>query len=366
MVLTRRGHFQVRQSGKNSFSFYTKGSLEVNELSLLRLDLEETPVFHVVIGLRAKEDQYSLNFHNCCSPMLGFVMDQEKNPEGFLRVVEIPFKLSMVVSVCFLAAGFFWVSVFCKNTCNVFKIHWLVVALAFTKSVSLLFHSVRAWAWVWGLPGSTTYYFTNSPGHPINSLTVMHYIAHNSDLCQAGGRQLKGVLFITIALISSSWSLVKYVPSNKKIFGIMILIQALANIACVIIESGEEGISDYGLLFLADRICCNAILFPVVCAHPLTPALCAHASVAVNLARLKLFQHYCAMASPVGPHISPGPMPTRVPCRSPVTSTSHASLPSCCRWPCLFSGSGCPSRVPQILLTTGYKFQQAGHNLPPR
>lgn len=30
---------------------------------------------------------------------------------------------------------------------NVFKIHWLMAALAFTKSVSLLLHSVSAWVW---------------------------------------------------------------------------------------------------------------------------------------------------------------------------------------------------------------------------
>ena len=143
----------------------------------------------------------------------------------------------------------------------------------------------------------------------LTGLTVMHYITPNSDLCRAGGRQwreglvapshhtpsptsrLKGVLFTTIALISSSWSLVKYVLSDK-IFGIMILIQvllgphvgsrwarlhaggrpahpipapqALANMACIIFESSEEGFSDYGLLFLVDHICCDAILFPVV------------------------------------------------------------------------------------------------------
>lgn len=40
---------------------------------------------------------------------------------------------------------------------NIFKIHWLMAALAFTKSISLLFHSVRTWAQsrVWaGVPGS--------------------------------------------------------------------------------------------------------------------------------------------------------------------------------------------------------------------
>lgn len=45
------------------------------------------------------------------------VMIREKNPEGFLSASEIPlFKLYMVMSACFLAAGVFWVSVLCKNT----------------------------------------------------------------------------------------------------------------------------------------------------------------------------------------------------------------------------------------------------------
>lgn len=44
--------------------------------------------------------------------------------------------------------------------------------------------------------------------------------------------------------------------------------QVLANVAYIVIESREEGASDYGIwkeiLFLVDLICCGAILFPVV------------------------------------------------------------------------------------------------------
>lgn len=44
--------------------------------------------------------------------------------------------------------------------------------------------------------------------------------------------------------------------------------QVLSNVAYIVIESREEGASDYGLwkeiLFLVDLICCGAILFPVV------------------------------------------------------------------------------------------------------
>ncbi|KAM6167538.1 protein GPR108 [Erethizon dorsatum] len=244
--------------------------------------------FHVVIGSRAEEGQYSLNFHNCYNLMPGrerpfdlTVMIREKNPEGFLSASEIPlFKLYLIMSACFLAAGTFWVNMLCRNTYNVFKIHWLMAALAFTKSISLLFHSIN-------------YYFINSQGHPIEGLAVMHYITH----------LLKGaLLFITIALIGSGWAFVKYVLSDKekKIFGIVIPLQVLANVAYIVMESREEGASDYGLwkeiLFLVDLICCGAILFPVVWSiRHLQDASGTDGKVAVNLAKLKLFRHYYVM-----------------------------------------------------------------------
>lgn len=244
--------------------------------------------FHVVIGSQAEEGQYSLNFHNCNNSVPGkehpfdiTVMIREKNPDGFLSAAEMPlFKLYMVMSACFLAAGIFWVSILCRNMYSVFKIHWLMAALAFTKSISLLFHSIN-------------YYFINSQGHPIEGLAVMHYIT----------RLLKGaLLFITIALIGSGWAFIKCVLSDKekKVFGIVISMQVLANVAYIVIESREEGASDYVLwkeiLFLVDLICCGAILFPVVWSiRHLQDASGTDGKVAVNLAKLKLFRHYYVM-----------------------------------------------------------------------
>ncbi|XP_011799020.1 PREDICTED: protein GPR108 [Colobus angolensis palliatus] len=244
--------------------------------------------FHVVIGSQAEEGQYSLNFHNCNNSVPGkehpfdiTVMIREKNPDGFLSAAEMPlFKLYMVMSACFLAAGIFWVSILCRNMYSVFKIHWLMAALAFTKSISLLFHSIN-------------YYFINSQGHPIEGLAVMYYITH----------LLKGaLLFITIALIGSGWAFIKCVLSDKekKVFGIVISMQVLANVAYIVIQSREEGASDYVLwkeiLFLVDLICCGAILFPVVWSiRHLQDASGTDGKVAVNLAKLKLFRHYYVM-----------------------------------------------------------------------
>lgn len=53
--------------------------------------------------------------------------------------------------------------------------------------------------------------------------------------------------------------------------------QVLANVAYIIIESTEEGSSEYNLwkeiLFLVDLICCGAILFPVVWSVAAFPSL---------------------------------------------------------------------------------------------
>lgn len=47
-----------------------------------------------------------------------------------------------------------------------------------------------------------------------------------------------------------------------------VVLQVLANVAYIIIESTEEGSTEYylwkNIVFLVDLICCGAILFPVV------------------------------------------------------------------------------------------------------
>ncbi|XP_067416518.1 protein GPR108 isoform X2 [Emydura macquarii macquarii] len=243
--------------------------------------------FHVMIGSEA-EGQYSLNFHNCHNiiptkqmPYDITVMIREKNPDGYLSAAEIPLiRLYLVMSTCFLAAGTVWVYFLCQHKFSVFKIHWLMAALAYTKALSLLFHSIN-------------YYFINTEGHPIESLAIMYFVTH----------LLKGaLLFITIVLIGTGWAFVKYILSDKekKLFVIVIPLQVLANVAYIIIESSEEGSSDYTswkeILFLVDMLCCGAILFPVVWSiRHLQEASSTDGKAATNLAKLKLFRHYYVM-----------------------------------------------------------------------
>lgn len=242
--------------------------------------------FHLDVGVLA-QGLYNLNFHYCspripAPPYALSVKVTEKNPNGcYLSAAEIPLsRLYIGMAGVFFAAALVWVYTLMKHRYSVFKIHWLMAALAFTKATSLVFHSIN-------------YHFINTQGQAIEGWAVMYYITH----------LLKGaLLFITLALIGTGWAFVKYILSDKekKIFMIVIPLQVLANVAYIIIESTEEGSSEYSLwkqiLFLVDLICCGAILFPVVWSiRHLQEASSTDGKAAVNLEKLKLFRHYYVM-----------------------------------------------------------------------
>uniref|UniRef100_A0A8C5UAX7 G protein-coupled receptor 107 n=1 Tax=Malurus cyaneus samueli TaxID=2593467 RepID=A0A8C5UAX7_9PASS len=223
--------------------------------------------FYFNISSDKQEGLYSLYFHKCvgkkgpANDQLLFSLDidiTEKNPESYLSAGEIPLpKLYISMALFFFLSGTVWIHILRKRRNDVFKIHWLMAALPFTKSLSLVFHAID-------------YHYISSQGFPIEGWAVVYYITH----------LLKGaLLFITIALIGTGWAFIKHILSDKdkKIFMIVIPLQVLANVAYIIIESTEEGTTEYGLwkeiLFLVDLLCCGAILFPV----------------------LKLFRHYYVM-----------------------------------------------------------------------
>ncbi|XP_054634621.1 protein GPR108 isoform X2 [Dunckerocampus dactyliophorus] len=280
------------QTKEDQMAGNTLSEFQLNKTKQLMLALEKVNDtynfnFHLLVGLLA-EGLYNLNFYYCQNMEPGvdlsysFTLEvTEKNPGGFLSAAEIPLpRLYIGMAGVFFAAAMVWVYTLMKHRYSVFKIHWLMAALAFTKSTSLVFHSIN-------------YHFINTEGHPIEGWAVMYYITH----------LLKGaLLFITLALIGTGWAFVKYILSDKekKIFMIVIPLQVLANVAYIIIESTEEGSSEYPLwkeiLFLVDLICCGAILFPVVWSiRHLQEASSTDGKAAMNLEKLKLFRHYYVM-----------------------------------------------------------------------
>ncbi|XP_041098663.1 protein GPR107 isoform X1 [Polyodon spathula] len=246
--------------------------------------------FHFNVSTDDQQGLYSLYFHNCYSKetknngQLKFSIEinlEEKNPSSFLSAGEIPLpKLYLSMALFFFIIGAVWVHVLRQHSSDVFKIHWLMSALPFTKSLSLVFHAID-------------FYYISNQGFPIEGWAVVYYITH----------LLKGaLLFITIALIGTGWAFIKHILSDKdkKIFMIVIPLQVLANVSYIIMESTEEGTAEYGLwkeiLFLVDLLCCGAILFPVVWSiRHLQEASATDGKAAINLAKLKLFRHYYVM-----------------------------------------------------------------------
>ncbi|XP_051893025.1 protein GPR107 [Pristis pectinata] len=259
-------------------------------ISLRKNNASYSFMFSFTINTDEEQGLYSLYFHNCYSDktasLQSFKFDMditivEYNPGSYLSAGEIPLpKLYISMAFFFFLAGVLWVYILRKRSNDVFKIHWLMGALAFTKSLSLVFHAID-------------YHFISTQGYPIEGWAVVYYITH----------LLKGaLLFITIALIGTGWAFVKHILSDKdkKIFMIVIPLQVLANVAYIIIESTEEGTTEYGLwkeiLFLVDLLCCGAILFPVVWSiRHLQEVSATDGKAAVNLAKLKLFRHYYVM-----------------------------------------------------------------------
>ncbi|KAM9082851.1 protein GPR107 isoform 3-T3 [Megaptera novaeangliae] len=306
-----------QDSGKSERSTVDSKATGEKSFSVRNNDGAVSFQFFFNISTEDQEGLYSLYFHKCSGSEIrsndkfSFSLDidiTEKNPDSYLSAGEIPLpKLYISMAFFFFLSGTIWIHILRKRRNDVFKIHWLMAALPFTKSLSLVFHAID-------------YHYISSQGFPIEGWAVVYYITH----------LLKGaLLFITIALIGTGWAFIKHILSDKdkKIFMIVIPLQVLANVAYIIIESTEEGTTEYGLwkdsLFLVDLLCCGAILFPVVWSirhlqeasatdgkgnflffppgdsmgplqqranmktgsHAGTPA-------AINLAKLKLFRHY--------------------------------------------------------------------------
>lgn len=240
--------------------------------------------FVISVASEKSEGLYNLYFHSCPnygtrSVMVDFTIEiEEKNKSNYLSAGEMPLPaLYFMMSILFFLSGCFWIFILVKSKHTVFKIHYLMAALVYLKSLSLLFHAVN-------------YHFIETKGEHVAAWAILYYIAH----------LLKGsVLFITIVLIGTGWTFIKHLLSerDKKIFMIVIPLQVLANVVKIIIEESEEGDVEHktwlDVFMLVDLLCCGAILFPVVWSiRYLQEAAYIDGKAAINLRKLKLFRHF--------------------------------------------------------------------------
>jgi len=248
--------------------------------------------FVIYISDTKLEGLYSMFFHNCFNYLhqrtsdkkaVGFtILIEEKNSDSYLSAGEMPLPaLYQMLSILFFLSGCFWVFILKKNgTEQVFRIHWIMAALVFLKSLSLFFHGVN-------------YNKIATNGIHMESWAVLYYITH----------LLKGgLLFFTIVLIGSGWAFVKHVLSSneKKVFMVVLPLQVISNVAYIILEESEQGEATHNfwkeVFVLIDLVCCGAILLPVVWSiRHLQDAQHTDGKAAVSLEKLKLFRHFYVM-----------------------------------------------------------------------
>jgi len=248
--------------------------------------------FVIYIRDAKHEGLYSMFFHNCYNylhrsrskrlPVKFDINIEEKNSDSYLSAGEMPLPaLYQMLSILFFLSGCFWVFILKKNgTEQVFRIHWIMAALVFLKSLSLFFHGVN---------------YTKIAANGIHeeSWAILYYVTH----------LLKGgLLFFTIVLIGSGWAFVKHVLSSneKKVFMVVLPAQVISNVAYIILEEsdlGEIGHNFWKEVFvLIDLLCCGAILLPVVWSiRHLQDASSTDGKAAVSLEKLKLFRHFYIM-----------------------------------------------------------------------
>ncbi|XP_012279514.1 protein GPR107 isoform X2 [Orussus abietinus] len=244
--------------------------------------------FVMYVASKEEEGLYNLYFHSCPNykpgtrVALDFTMQiQENNGGNFLSAGEMPLPaLYFMMALLFMLSGCFWVFILKKSKHPVFKIHYLMAVLVYLKSLSLLFHGIN-------------YHFIQTKGEHVAAWAILYYITH----------LLKGaVLFMTIVLVGTGWTFIKHILADrdKKLFMIVIPLQVLANIAEIIIEESEEGDVEHdtwrNVFILVDLLCCGPIIFPVMWSiRHLQEAAHTNGKAAINLRKLKLFQHFYIM-----------------------------------------------------------------------
>lgn len=205
----------------------------------------------------------------------------ERNEDSFLSAGEIPSPtLYLTWSIIYFLAGISWVCILKGSKGQVYKIHYLMTALVFVKSISLTFHAINI-----------HYIAVNGTQEAV--WAILYYITY----------VLRGLLLIiSILLVGTGFSVIKHILSEneRRLFVVIIPLQTLAIIAYIFLEEKEQGNADYTtwrqIFFLLDLVCCGAILFPVVWSiRHLEAASRTDGKMVFNLKKLQIFKHFYIM-----------------------------------------------------------------------
>uniref|UniRef100_A0A7E4UM24 Lung seven transmembrane receptor family protein n=3 Tax=Panagrellus redivivus TaxID=6233 RepID=A0A7E4UM24_PANRE len=234
--------------------------------------------------------EYQLVYHNCLNyKSANGVTDRiavdfavritEMNAHSYLSAGDIPKpQIYFYLAFLFAMATIAWMHKLCRSDPDmVFRVHKLMTALVFLKTLSVFFHGMN-------------YYYAAAYGHQQELWAVIFYITH----------LLKGaLLFGTIILIGSGYTLFKNFLSDRdrNIFMIVLPLQIIDNIIMAIIEESEFGEQRYyfwtEVFMFFDFVCCMAIILPVLGSiRHLQEGARTDGKAAFNVEKLRLFRHF--------------------------------------------------------------------------
>eukprot|EP00039_Didymoeca_costata_P019675 m.338483 g.338483 ORF g.338483 m.338483 type:complete len:505 (-) comp18435_c0_seq1:125-1639(-) len=236
------------------------------------------------------ENMYTVSVNYCNeSPLKVGSIDmmlevEEVNPgpdylgAGLAPVPSVYFFMSGLFGLAAVAWGYvLWSS---RKSRTLYTVHYLMLALVITKTLSLIFHGID-------------YQIIKNKGTREKGWAVTYYTLNLA----------KGlILFLAILLIGAGYGFIKHALSKNErtVFLIVLPLQVFANIAYIVIEESAEGSAarstwrSIGLL--VDLLCCGAILFPLVWSiHHLREAAESDGKAAASLVKLRLFRRFYVM-----------------------------------------------------------------------
>eukprot|EP00038_Savillea_parva_P002310 m.113156 g.113156 ORF g.113156 m.113156 type:complete len:505 (-) comp10794_c1_seq1:3309-4823(-) len=269
---------------------HTLGGVVVSEPASEVIDDKLFWVTEITLKSAEAEDEYTVAFHRCdVSPLaVGSVSAEidiiEVNPgPDYLGAGLAPLAMIyFIMAGAFFACTVAWALVLRanKDSPQLFRVHYLMLALMGAKTLSLLLRGVD-------------YHYIKTTGHENKEWAALFYTVHLA----------KGVmLFSVILLIGAGFGFIKHALSKNErmIFLIVIPLQLISGIAWILIEESAEGSSvrstwtSIGLMI--DLVCCVAVLFPVVWSiRHLRESSATDGKAAASLNKLRLFRKFYVM-----------------------------------------------------------------------
>lgn len=214
---------------------------------------------------------------------LSVLVSETNYPMNYLSAGAMPLpQMYFVLSVMFFVIGCIWVNFTSRQAENTLKIHKLMTVLVFAKACSLLFHGIN-------------YHYIALDGQPVVTWAYLYYAT----------RSVKGALFfITLTLIGSGWTFVKYIlsPRDKQIILVIVALQVIAHIAEIILDESTEGEASIEfwaeLCGLVDLFSCIVILLPITWSvRHLEEASRTDGKAAQNLKRMEIFKRFYVIST---------------------------------------------------------------------